>query len=69
VRFNLSFFQAQARYLFPVLPAGALAFCLGLRAILPKRGGTQLLMGAVVLLAVLAFAGLHAWIAPQFPRP
>jgi len=31
IRFNCSFFQAQARYLFPVLPAAAVAFCLGLQ--------------------------------------
>ncbi len=69
VRFNFSFFQAQARYLFPVLPAAASAFALGLRAISPNRSPARVLMGAVILLGVLAFAGLHLWIAPQFPRP
>jgi hypothetical protein len=69
IRFNCSFFQAQARYLFPVLPAGAAAFCLGLQAVFPERVRPHVLAAAVGLLAVLAFAGLHAWIAPQFPIP
>jgi 4-amino-4-deoxy-L-arabinose transferase-like glycosyltransferase len=69
VRFNFSFFQAQARYLFPVLPAAAVALALGLRTISPNRSAPYVLIGAVGLLAVLAFAGLHAWIAPQFVRP
>ncbi len=69
IRFNFSFFQAQARYLFPVLPAAASAFALGLRAIFSNRRAPYVLMGAVIVLAVLAFAGLHAWIAPQFSIP
>jgi hypothetical protein len=66
VRFNLSFFQAQARYLYPVLPAAAVAYCLGLAALFPLRWRDPILIAASALLAALAFAGLHAWIAPQF---
>lgn len=66
VRFNLSFFQAQARYLFPVLPAGAVAFSLGLAALFPPRWRRAILMAATALLAALAFVGLYLWIAPQF---
>ncbi len=68
VRFNLSFFQAQARYLFPVLPAAALAFTLGLQTLFPPRSRRYMLMGAVALLALLAFVGAYLWIVPQFPR-
>jgi 4-amino-4-deoxy-L-arabinose transferase-like glycosyltransferase len=66
VRFNFSFFQAQARYLFPVLPAAGIAFALGLQALFPPRWQTGMLVSAVVLIALLAFVGLHLWIAPQF---
>ena len=66
VRFNLSFFQAQARYLFPALPAAATAFALGLQTLFPQRWRPYILMGMVGLLASLAFLGLHLWIAPQF---
>lgn len=68
VRFNFSFFQAQARYMFPVLPAAALAFGLGVQALFPERLGRYMLVAVVVLVALLAFVGVHLWIAPQFPR-
>ena len=66
VRFNFSFFQAQARYLFPALPAAALAFCLGLQQLVSERRRAPVLAGAVGLLALLALVGLFLWIAPQF---
>jgi 4-amino-4-deoxy-L-arabinose transferase-like glycosyltransferase len=66
VRFNFSFFQAQARYLFPVLPAACAAFALGLQMLFPPRWQTGILVGVVVLIALLAFVGLHLWITPQF---
>jgi len=66
VRFNFSFFQAQARYLFPALPAAAVAFCLGLQQLVSERRRTPALAGAVGLLALLALIGLFTWITPQF---
>jgi 4-amino-4-deoxy-L-arabinose transferase-like glycosyltransferase len=66
VRFNLSFFQAQARYLFPALPPAAVAFSIGLAALFPVGWRKTILMAAAALLAALAYAGLYRWIAPQF---
>ncbi len=66
IRFNFSFFQAQARYLFPALPAAATAFALGLQTLFPQSWRPYILMGVVGLLALLAFGGLHLWIVPQF---
>ena len=65
IRFNFSFFQAQARYLFPGLPAAALALCLGLGELAPARREEALLVGLFLLL-LLAVAGLFIWIIPQF---
>jgi 4-amino-4-deoxy-L-arabinose transferase-like glycosyltransferase len=66
VRFNLSFFQAQARYLFPALPPAALAFALGLEQLSPGRARPWVLLAAAVLLAALSIVGLPLWILPQF---
>jgi uncharacterized membrane protein YdjX (TVP38/TMEM64 family) len=66
IRFNFSFFQAQARYLFPALPAAAVAFAVGLQTLFPRRWQTSMLVGMVALIAVLAFLGFQSWIAPQF---
>ena len=66
VRFNLSFFQAQARYLFPALPPAALALCLGLNELAPSRWRPAALAAGVGLVALLAFVGLFLWIVPQF---
>jgi len=66
VRFNFSFFQAQARYLFPALPAAAVAFCLGLQQLVSERRRAPVLAVAVGLIALLAVVGLFIWIAPQF---
>jgi hypothetical protein len=65
IRFNFSFFQAQARYLFPVLPAAAVAFCLGLEHITPARWGDRVVPAVVAALALLALVGLPVWIVPQ----
>jgi hypothetical protein len=66
IRFNLSFFQAQARYLFPALPPAAVALCIGLEGLAPKgRGGVALVTGVALVLA-LATAGFFLWISPQF---
>jgi len=66
VRFNLSFFQAQARYLFPALPPVAVALCLGLEHLAPERLRLAFLAMGVGLLLLLATGGYHLWIAPQF---
>jgi len=66
VRFNFSFFQAQARYLFPALPAAALAFSLGLQTLFPPRSRPYILMTVTFLLAALAFVALPVWILPRF---
>jgi O-antigen/teichoic acid export membrane protein len=66
IRFNLSFFQAQARYLFPALPPVAVALCLGLQGLAPKgRGWIALIIGVALLLA-LTTTGFYLWIVPQF---
>jgi hypothetical protein len=70
IRFNMSFFQAQARYLFPgVLPAAALAFSLGLEELAPARLKRVLPLAAASLLGLLAFLGLPLWILPKFRLP
>ena len=69
IRFNLTFFQAQARYLFPALPPAAVALCLGLKTIAPPRGRQLTLVAGVSLLLLLAIAGLYLWIVPQFRLP
>ena len=66
IRFNFAFFQAQARYLFPVLPAAALALCLGLQQLVPEAWRPRLLVLVVAGLAVLAAAGIHSVILPGF---
>jgi hypothetical protein len=73
IGFNFSFFQAQARYLFPGLPPAATALCLGLNELFPPRWRSAALLVGLGLLALLAVAGLPIWILPQFrllpPRP
>ena len=66
VRFNCSFFQAQARYLFPALPAASLAFCLGLQQLTPAAWRSRVLVLFVVGVAVLAAAGTSCFILPRF---
>jgi len=69
IRFNLSFFQAQARYLFPALAPAAVAFCLGLQEIAPPRARPWAPAAAAVALLALAVVGLPQWIAPRFYSP
>jgi len=69
IRFNLSFFQAQARYLFPALPAASVAFCLGLEGLVPRRFAATALVAGISLLALLAVGGLFVWVSPQFQIP
>lgn len=69
IRFNLSFFQAQARYLFPALPLAAVALCLGLEGLVPRRFSAAALIVGLSLLVTLAVVGLYAWVSPQFQIP
>ena len=69
IRFNFSFFQAQARYLFPALPPAALAFSLGLQELSPARFRQTAPLVAVAALALLGLLGLPLWIIPQFALP
>jgi hypothetical protein len=66
VRFNFSFFQAQARYLFPALPAAALAFCLGLQQLASVPWRPRVLVTGVAVLALLSSAGVRYFILPGF---
>jgi len=66
VRFNFDFFQAQARYLFPAISPAALAFALGVEELASPRQRWWVSCAVAALLAVLAFAGLLLWIAPEF---
>jgi putative effector of murein hydrolase len=66
VRFNFSFFQAQARYLFPALPPAAIALALGLEEWAPVRFRSWVSPTAAILLGAFAFLGLMWWIAPEF---
>ena len=69
VRFNFSFFQAQARYLFPALPAAALALALGIEEFLPVRWRAAGMIALPLALAALSLIMLPVWIVPQFISP
>ena len=69
VRFNFSFFQAQARYLFPALPAAALALALGLEEFVPVRWRAAAMIALPLALAALSLTMLPLWIVPQFLSP
>jgi 4-amino-4-deoxy-L-arabinose transferase-like glycosyltransferase len=59
INFNTRFFQAQGRYLFPVISPIATAFVGGLASLVPPRVRAQVLLGfcgALLLLCVLAAA-------------
>jgi hypothetical protein len=69
IRFNVAFFQAQARYLFPALPVAAVALCLGLQRLLPGSWGDRVLLGVVAALALLSSVGTYYFILPEFLLP
>ena len=69
IKFNLSFFQAQARYLFPALPAAALAFGLGFEQWFPRGWRHGAPLAAALGLALLALLALPLWITPQLQIP
>lgn len=64
LRFNLTFFQAQARYLFPLLPAAAMWLTLGISLWLKRVSPLgELLLPAVC--GVLSAVALPLWILPH----
>jgi len=69
IKFNLSFFQAQARYLFPALPAAALAFGLGFEQWFPRGWRHGAPLAVAIGLALLSLLALPLWITPKFPIP
>ncbi len=59
IRFNLSFFQAQGRYLYPAIIPIALTFVLGIERLLPERNRTlsaAVVNGGMLLLTLTALA-------------
>jgi len=65
VRFNMSYFQAQARYLFPVISVFAIGMVWGISALAPRRArAAAAFLPAAVALA-LAVIALPVWILPQ----
>jgi len=65
VRFNMVFFQAQARYLFPgALPAAALALSLGIAQLAPSPAKSWAPAAVAAALAALALFGLPLWVLP-----
>jgi len=67
IRFNMHFFQAQARYLFPALPVWAMLLCLGTGEWAGKRKWAGELLPAAAAF-VLAAAAPWFWIMPRLPR-
>ena len=64
--YNLSFIQAQGRYLYPALLPIALFFVLGLRELLAPMHARLLLGIAVISLALLDFVCLTRFVIPYF---
>ena len=64
VRFNLSFFQAQGRYLFLALPVIAMALVAGWGRLFPQRLRTAAYLVLWLALLVLSATALPAWVLP-----
>jgi len=64
LRFNVYFFQAQARYLFVVLPVGALLAALGFERLAPARCQRYLVFVPAVLALVVNVLALFVWAGP-----
>lgn len=64
IEFNVTYFQAQARYLFLMLPAIAVLYLVGLGRVVPLRARTAVLGGFVGSLAALSAAALVLWVMP-----
>jgi len=65
VRFNMSYFQAQARYLFPVIGVLAIGIVSGISALVPRPARTAVAFLPGVVALVVALAALPTWILPQ----
>ena len=65
VRFNLQFFQAQGRYLFPALPVGAFIFATGFRSLFSTERDSPLALLPALGLALLSALALPLWILPD----
>ena len=57
VRFNMTFFQAQGRYLFPALPFWALLFVVGLGQLVPPRARPWSALALAAAMLLLALGG------------
>ena len=65
IRFNMIFFQAQARYMFSgVLPMAAIAVSLGMVQLAPSRMKSWAPALVPAALAALALFGLPLWVLP-----
>lgn len=67
IRFNLSFFQAQGRYLYPAIIPIALTFVFGIERLLPegnRRWSAAVVNGGMLL---LTFAALMTTVIPSLP--
>ncbi len=69
VRFNMTFFQAQGRYLLPALPLWALLFAVGMESLAPPRGRPLLMVGLALLMLALAIGGVAVIVGQLAPLP
>jgi hypothetical protein len=64
--FAWEYFQATGRYLYPALLPISIAWALGFRRAIPQRRRDEVSIGALALMAVLAFAFLTAAVLPAY---
>ena len=58
VRFNLTFFQAQGRYLFPALQFWAVLFLVGIEQLFPRRTRRWVSLAVVLAVCLLSLLGI-----------
>ena len=58
VGFNMTFFQAQGRYLLPALPLWALLFAVGVESLAPPRARSLLALAVSLLMLALSVGGI-----------
>lgn len=58
VRFNVTFFQAQGRYLLPALPLWAVLFAVGVGSLAPPRARPLLALAVSLLMLALSVGGI-----------